>query len=658
MAESNPPTPPAADPADELAREEKIWLDQVYRGDRLRELTLRSILLGVALCALVVTLDVYMGLKTGLGISGALISCILGFAVMKALGQVDRQRGAFTELELNMSQTLAGAGAALGDIINVIPALFLLGGFMGAAAVLFRPDGSALIPAWWEIFAWCLFTSLLGVTFALPLRRQLLMVDKLRFPTGTAAAEAVKVMFSRGAEPVKQARGLALAGLWSFLLVLVSSWNYAGWLRDRIPGWLLVQPAYFAETVLGLFGAATPAIFGCPPAALTLGIAMSPMLFGAGFLVGPRVGGSLALGAAVMWIGVVPALHHAGILADIAATMTAADPQHREFSPLSYKVMVKWTLWPALGLMMGAGLGSLAMRGGGLVQALRSMVRGLRGGGGPTAHLDLPFPVWLATLLVAFAGIEVLLVWRFGVAWWVGLLVVPLAAVLSAVAMRATGETDVVPSAPMGAFTQVVYGLIHPGHVGTNLLTGGVTAAAAGEASNMMVDLKTGHLLGSTPRRLAYSQLIGIAVGAALATPIFLLFLHSFGICNEAMPTPGALTWSGLAQMMARGGSALPPGAILAFGAALVIGLELTALDLYRGKRGPWTPSVMGLGIAMILPAFYSAALFGGALAYMALGRWAPGWTGRYGIAIAAGAIAGEGLAGLAVAILRVVGLL
>lgn len=656
-ADTPTPEPPVDAPAGAEARE-RAWLEQVYRGNRVHELTLRAVLLGVALCALIVTLDVYMGLKTGLGISGALISCILGYAVMRALGQVDRGKKPFNELELNMSQTMAGAAAALGDIINVIPAMFLLGGFMGATAVLFRPDGSALIPTWWEIFAWCLFTSLLGVTFAVPLRRQLLVVERLRFPTGTAAAEAVRVMFARGDEPLRQARALAAVGLWSFLATLVSAWNYAGWLRERVPGWLLIQPAYFAESVFGLFGAATPALFGCPPAALTLGIAMSPMLFGAGFLVGPRVGGSLALGAVVMWGLVVPALFHAGVLTEIASAMTAADPLHREFSPLSYKVMVRWTMWPALGLMLSSGIGAMLTRGGSLTQALRSMVGGLRGGRGATAHLDLPFPVWLGGLLVAVGGIEVLLVWRFGVAWWVGLLVVPLAFLLSVIAMRATGETDVVPSAPMGAFTQVFYGLIHPGHVGTNLLTGGVTAAAAGESSNMMVDLKTGHLLGSTPRRLAYAQYIGIVVGAALATPIFLLFLRTFGICNDAMPTPGAITWSGLAQMMAGGASALPPGALFALLGGAALGLQLTALEVVGAGRTRWLPSAMGLGIAMILPAFYSATLFAGALAYLLLTRRAPGWVGRYGLALAAGAIAGEGLSGLAIAILRFTGLL
>ncbi len=647
-----------ATPAAQLEQAERAWLADVYRGDRLPELTLRAVLLGCVLCALIVTLDVYMGLKTGLGISGALISCLIGYALMRALGQVNHRRRPFSELELNMSQTMAGAAASLGDIINVIPAMFLLGGFMGASVLLLRPDGSGLIPSWWEIYAWCVFTSLLGVTFAVPLRRQMLMVDRLRFPTGTAAAETVRLMFARGAEPLRQARGLAAVGLGSFLVSLVSLWNYSPWLAARVPGWMLIQPYYFLESVLGLFGAATPALFGCPPAALTLGVAMSPMLFGAGFLVGPRVGSSLAVGAVVMWAGVVPALHHGGVLAEIAATMTGADPLGREFSPLSYKVMIKWTMWPALGLMLASGLGSLALRWRVLAGTLRSVAGGIRSGGGANAHLELSFRAWLAGLLIAFAGIEVLLVWRFGVAWWVGVLVLPLAFVLSAIAVRATGETDVVPSAPMGAFTQVVYGVAHPGHVGTNLLTGGVSAAAAGEASNMMVDLKAGHLLGSTPRRLAYAQYLGIVVGAALATPVFLLLVRSYGIGSTALPTPGAISWSGLAQMMAGGLSALPPGAPLAFAIAVGVGLALTASEEWGWLPRRVTPSAMGLGIAMILPAFYAATIFLGAAVQWGLARRAPGWIATYGVAVAAGGIAGEGLAGLTAAALRVAGLL
>ena len=174
----------------------------------------------------------------------------------------------------------------------------------------------------------------------------------------------------------------------------------------------------------------------------------------------------------------------------------------------------------------------------------------------------------------------------------------------------------------------------------------------------MMVDLKAGYLLGSTPRRLAYAQYLGIGVGALLAAPIFLLFLNAFGLDNPDMPAPGAVAWAGLAQMMAGGVSALPPGALGGLLTGTAVGLVLTVNDTVELVPKKWTPSAMGLGIAMILPAFYSVTLFLGAMLLAALQRWAPAWLKRYGASVAAGGIAGEGLAGLAVAILVFSGLL
>jgi len=635
-------------PGESLEQEERQWLESVYRGDRLRELTVRSVALGLGLAALMITLNIYMGLKTTFAEGGALIACIVGFAVMKALGKIDRTKDPYSPLELNVTQTMAGAAGSLGDIANVIPALFVLGGFTGAAVVLMRPDGSPLIPTWWEIGLWCLFTSMLGVSFAVPLRKQLVVAEKLKFPTGTAAAETIKMMYGKGENAVRQALALAWVAAASLVLTFLRDWKPASWFGDR-PGlnrWIKVHSAYTPESVLGLFTEWAPALFGCPLGALTVGVAISPMLLGAGFLIGPRVGISLIVGAVAAWLVAAPALLDAGILDEIAATIGRDNP-------LQYKVIVRWTLWPALGLMIASGLGSMAFKWRIVARTFGSMLGGIRGGKrSPTAHLELPFGVWLGGLLFATTGIEVMLVWRFGVAWWVGLLAIPVAFVLSAIAMRSMGETDIAPAGSMGSVTQIFYGLIHPGHVGTNLLTGGVSTGAAGEASYMMVDLKAGHLLGSTPRRLAYAQYLGIVAGALLAAPIFLLFLNAYGIGTEEMPAPGALAWSGLAQMMAGGADALPRGAGVAFLAAIGLGLLLTANDTFELVPKRFTPSAMGLGLAMLLPAFYSVTMFLGAMLLLLVHRRWPQGAQRYGALVAAGAIAGEGFGGLLIAIL------
>jgi uncharacterized oligopeptide transporter (OPT) family protein len=640
-------------PVDPVHQREQQWLAQVYRGDRLRELTIRSAVLGAFLAALMVTLNVYMGLKTGFGEGGALISCILGFALMKALGQVDRKRDPFTPLELNASQTMAGAAGSLGAIDNVIPALFMLGGFTGAAVVLHRPDGTALIPTWWEIMLWCLFTSMLGVTVAVPLRRQMVVAEELRFPTGTAAAETIRTLFSRGESSVRQAVALALAGSLAMAVTFLRDADVGQWVGERAARWIRPHSSYSFESVLGWLGSSwTPALLGCPLGSLTVGLAVSPMLFGAGFLVGPRIGASLVLGACVAWLGMAPALERAGVLAEIAAAMGTE-------TSLQYSVVVKWTMWPALGMMLASAVGSMAFRWRVVGRAFSSMLGGVRGGAAsPTAHLELPLKVWLGGMLVAVAGIELLLVWRFGVAWWVGLLAVPVAFVLAAIAVRAAGETDLALTGTVGKVTQLFFAGVHPGHVDANLLSAGISTGAAGEAAYMMTDLKAGHLLGSTPRRLAYAQYIGILAGALIATPVFLLFLHTYGIFNDDLPATSALVWSGFAQLMAEGTQVLPRGAGVGFAAGLGLGLVLAANDVWAWVPRRWTPSAMGTGLALMLPMFYSVTLGLGALTFVVLRRWARPWLERYGGMVAAGAIAGEGFGGLLVAILMFTGLL
>ena len=282
-----------------LAEKEQRWLRDVYRGGRLREMSLRAMALGALLAVLMITLNIYMGLKTTFAEGGALIACIVGFAVMKALGLVDRKRDPYTPLELNVTQTVAGAAGSLGDIANVIPALFVLGGFTGAAVILYRPGGVPLIPTWWEIVLWCLFTSMLGVSFAVPLRKQLVVADELRFPTGTAAAETIKMMFDKGDAALRQARALAAVAAGSLLVTFLRDWRPASWFGDRpeLTRWIRIHSYYTPESLAGLFGSWTPVLFGCPLGALTLGVYVSPMLLGAGFLIGPRVGLSLVLGA-------------------------------------------------------------------------------------------------------------------------------------------------------------------------------------------------------------------------------------------------------------------------------------------------------------------------------------------------------------------------
>ena len=115
----------------------------------------------------------------------------------------------------------------------------------------------------------------------------------------------------------------------------------------------------------------------------------------------------------------------------------------------------------------------------------------------------------------------------FGIDWWMGVLAVLLTFVLSIVAARATGETDVTPIGAMGKITQLTYGVIAPRNMTTNLMTASITAGAASHSADLLSSLKTGYLVGANPRRQAIGQLFGIFMGVLIAVPVYTIIVRT-----------------------------------------------------------------------------------------------------------------------------------
>lgn len=653
QVETNADLPPPPTTPEEVAAVEQKWLDEVYKGDSLPELTLQVVIVSVFLGALMIAFNIYMGLKTGWGEGGSLIAVILGFTIMKALGRK------YSVLENNATQTFASAAGSLGNIVNVIPALFLL-----------HADGLIdRAPTFMDVLLWVFFTSFLGVFFAIPLRRQMLVVDQLTFPTGTAAAQTIEAMHAKGDEAVKKGRALGITGLVSGVFT---------WFRDGMPLLLKSFPA-----IPGYFMApGALKVGGIPLANLTIGAALSPMMFGAGFLIGPRIGISLAIGGAVAWIGLAPWLHAQGIDLAIAESMTGAEVlgqcqavwnngspdeagmavlaenckyMHQVASQSFYSVMVKWLMWPGIGLMVAAGLTSTAMKWRIMLKAVQGLFKKKTGGGSPIAHLEVPTSWVVSGAVLSSIGVLGMLKLRFDVPILFGVAAIVLSFVLAVIAVRATGETDINPVGSMGSITQIAFGAAQSGSVAAagdvinaNLLTGGVAASGASEAADMMQDLKTGWLLGATPKRQFLAQLMGVTVGSVFCAGIFWVLIQSAPIGSEQWPAPAAITWSGLATMMAKGAEALPPYAMhgLAVGVALGIVLPLIENAVPAKVRG-YLPSAVGLGVAMVVPYMYAFSMFLGSMVYWGIKRKNPKAMADYAGAIGAGGIAGEGLIGV-----------
>jgi uncharacterized oligopeptide transporter (OPT) family protein len=236
---------------------------------------------------------------------------------------------------------------------------------------------------------------------------------------------------------------------------------------------------------------------------------------------------------------------------------------------------------------------------------------------------------------------------------------VPLAVVMGFVAARVTGETDVTPTKALGPVTQLLYGAVTPGNLAGNIMSANVTGGIGLHAADLLTTLKTGWLLGASPRAQFWAQLFGVAAGAAVVVPAYFLIVGSdpAALGSEAWPAPSCLVWAGVSQAFAGGVGGLAAATRWAAAGGLLLGVALALLERLAPRRvAHLVPSPSGLGIAMVLPASNALAIFLGALLAWAWRRWWRASAERYVTPVASGLIAGESLMGVAIALLVAAG--
>ncbi|MFM7034565.1 MAG: OPT/YSL family transporter [Planctomycetia bacterium] len=270
----------------------------------------------------------------------------------------------------------------------------------------------------------------------------------------------------------------------------------------------------------------------------------------------------------------------------------------------------------------------------------------------PLAPIEVPASWFLAGTLAAGTACVILGHWLFGITWWMGILAVLVTFLLSIVAARATGETDITPIGAMGKITQLVYGVVAPSNITTNLMTASITSGAASHAADLLTDLKSGYLLGGNPRKQTISQLFGVIAGTIVSVPAYLFVVQRnlAQLGSESLPAPSAKVWAGVAELLAKGIGALPAGALAAIAIGAAIGIALTLLEEFGPTSWkPWLPSTTGLGIAGVIPAFNSFAMFAGALIAWLVAKARPTAAETYTVPVSSGLIAGESLMGVAI---------
>jgi len=611
----HPPTTPPLDlaalPPDERDR---AWLEQVYQGDDAVQLTPRAVVTGMLIGGLMSVSNLYVGLKTGWGLGVTITACIIAYAVFKFLEQVVpayRKRPFSTLENYTMSSAASAAGyMSSAGLVSAIPALYLTTG---------------RLLEWWEIGLWLAALSMLGVFMAIPLKRQLINVDQLPFPSGIATAETLASMHGSGGEAVVKARALFGA---ASLGAVVAVW------RDLVAGIKAIAAwAMPAEIPFGPFPLARDLL-----AKYTIGIEGSLIMVAAGAIMGLRVAASMLVGSIIFY----------GIIGPILVERGIAQP--------GYRGIVSWVLWPSTAMMVASGLLAFGLKWRTVLRAFGGLGRlvGSTAGGGadPLTRVEVPSSWFVAGTLTAGTACVILGHWLFDITWWMGILAVLVTFFLSIVAARATGETDITPIGAMGKITQLTYGVVAPQNITTNLMTASITSGAASHAADLLTDLKSGYLLGGNPRKQTISQLFGVVAGTIVSVPAYLFVVQRAPdrLGTADLPAPSAKVWAGVAELLAKGIDALPDGAVEAIVIGGLIGIVLTLLEEF-GPRAwrPWLPSTTGLGIAGVIPAFNSFAMFAGALAAWAFAKARPRLAETYTVPVSSGLIAGESLMGVAI---------
>ncbi len=584
------------------------------------EMTLRAVLTGMLIGSVLSLCNIYAGLKIGWGFNMSITAALIGYGFWQGAHALvgTRKLGL---LENNINQTTASAAASISSagLVAPIPAWTII-------------TGESL--SWPVLAIWVLAVASVGVVVALGIRRQMLLVDKLPFPNGIAAAETLKEMYAKGREAIARVKMLLSAALFAASLKIFTH-------------------------VMGITATAPTVSFAAKGKLLeaghsgytlkNLGFAFDPsvLLVGVGALIGMRACVSLLLGAILAWGVIGPQVLEVGY-----ALPPPGDPNP---DALWYGVLLEWLLWPGVAMMVTASLTSLAFSWRSIVNSVRPRRRGESAP--PKDPGEVPSRIYLVVALGALVFATVTQTFLFEIALWTAVVGVILTFCLAVVAGRVSGETGITPVGAMGKITQLMFGGIAPGNATANLMAANVTGGAASQCGDLLHDLKTGHLVGATPKWQALGQACGIFAGAVVGAFAYTLIVPDPAamLLTAEWPAPAVAAWKAVAEVFQQGFGAMPDGALQAMIWAGAVGIVLAVMERVVPKNTQrFVPSPASIGLAFVIPAFNCISIFMGGVLGLFAARVAKTWATRFVIVLAAGLIAGESLSGVGLAVHQV----
>jgi putative OPT family oligopeptide transporter len=527
------------------------------------EFTAKAIILGVFFGLVFGASTVYLGLRAGLTVSASIPIAVLAISVLKKLG-------GSTILENNIVQTIGSAGESVaGGVVFTIPALIFL-----------VPEGPKYFN-YTQITMLSFAGGILGVLMMVPLRRALIVKEHgvLPYPEGTACAE-VLVAGERGGRLAGLVfGGLGIGALWKSL-----SWTFNIFRQDV--GYSFARNSQFPNA--------------------TLNVDISPEYLGVGYVIGPRIAGTMFAGGVLSWLVLLPLLSLLG-----AAIPDPFPPIHPNFAnnpatgrPFLISEMAPGQIWSAYiryigaGAVLAAGLITLGRTLPTIISSAREGLKGFGAGGGGQLRTerDIPMKIVLggSLLLAIFLAVMPGLPTQGNIL--VSVLIVLFGFFFATVSSRITGliGSSSNPISGMTIATLIITCLIFVGLGWTGdvyspiaISVGAIVCIAAANAGNTSQDLKTGYIVGATP---IYQQL-GLVVGvvtSAFVIGMTLLYLHQvFGIGSQSVAAPQATLMATLIKGLLS--QNLPWGLVLV-GIFVAVTLELCGIRSLSFAVGSYLP--------------------------------------------------------------------
>lgn len=570
-----------------------------------KEFTITAVLLGIVIGIIMTAANVYLGLYAGMTVSASIPAAVIAMGVYKGILRTDSVH------QSNIVQTMASAGESLAaGIIFTLPALVLVGSWQKFE--------------FWPTTIIAMSGGLLGIIFMIPLRKALIQNEKdLTYPEGVACAAVL-------------GSGSAEAGLEGFRTIL-KGLGFGAIFKLIGSGFKLFVGSFEIATKL-------------KSSSLFFGFDVSPALLAVGYIVRLHVASLVFIGGAIGFFLAIPLLGTPTGMEDLSG------------------IDLAWTLWSTqvryigVGAMIVGGLWSIVSVRSGIVDGVKGL-KGMSANAGSVDRTERDMPLWgmMTVMLACF----VMMIWLYNsligdaaLTLFTTVLMIVCSFLFVAVSSYIVGLVGssnnpvsgmTISALLVSAALFLVLGFKGDSAILATLGVAAVVCCAACTAGDCSQDLKTGYLIGSTPKYQQFAQIIGVVIPAFIIAPVLTL-LHSAYVIGEGLKAPQASLFASITEGLFGNGE-LPINMVV-YGA--LFGMAVIIIDSLFLKNSKFRLHLMPLAVGIYLPVTLAVPIFIGGLIRHSIDKKKPELeeAENKGVLLSSGFIAGEAIMGVALAII------